>query len=375
MPPCRPAVLLSLCRHTALALMQEQPAASGDRQAAVGQPQPSSHQLMSCQYPPSPGQSDPEPPGYLHARTPSTATIVITRTLVSSVPQAGPLHPRPGHARPRQQTARQPDPADTWAIVVARCPDVREVAGTVMASSGNLALAQPGNRGPHCLGSHSPFDLCNGAMSCFQNSRPTSSARYDDPLPHQSPSLPTERVPEPTSPPFLFAAPIRNLWDLSVPEKEKKRKKRIGGCNVEGRGRGRGYGSGYGGGRAIIPCQDEFLKDIEGYRVNPSPTPLALKPTKGCSAQHKHFPKARLTSLELTPASAVRGDGGNGCTFGCASPGPVHRLNTVDVGGALGARDGASHRRALVIGIERLAGCRAKAQRPTAYMISPNDFG
>lgn len=28
-------------------------------------------------------------------------------------------------------------------------------------------------------GRHSPFGLCNGAMSFFQNSRPTSSARYD----------------------------------------------------------------------------------------------------------------------------------------------------------------------------------------------------
>lgn len=32
---------------------------------------------------------------------------------------------------------------------------------------------------PGCLGSLSPFDLCNGAMSLFQNSRPTSSPRYD----------------------------------------------------------------------------------------------------------------------------------------------------------------------------------------------------
>lgn len=32
---------------------------------------------------------------------------------------------------------------------------------------------------PRRLGSLSSFDLCNGAMSLFQNSRPTSSARYD----------------------------------------------------------------------------------------------------------------------------------------------------------------------------------------------------
>lgn len=34
-------------------------------------------------------------------------------------------------------------------------------------------------QGPRCLGSLSPLDLCNGAMSFFQNSRPTSRARYD----------------------------------------------------------------------------------------------------------------------------------------------------------------------------------------------------
>lgn len=46
------------------------------------------------------------------------------------------------------------------------------------------------HREPLCLGSHSPFDLCNGAMSCFQNPRPhirCSLRRQHVPLPLKSP--------------------------------------------------------------------------------------------------------------------------------------------------------------------------------------------
>lgn len=129
---------------------------------------------------------------------------LILSALVSSVPQARLLHLRPGQVRPASQTSRtskQPDPADTrlTRAIAHDALDAREVAGTVMASSGNLAFAQPGNRGSYCLGSHSPFDLCNGAMSCFQNSSPTSkcSLRPDHvPLPHESPH---RDRPEPAS--------------------------------------------------------------------------------------------------------------------------------------------------------------------------------
>lgn len=140
----------------------------------------------------------------LHSKA-ATATMIITCSCrdhrsSSTLQQGGPMDQtkQPSHlssshlvlkqgsfvydpARPDQPNQlNQPGPADirlTWegGATKSRTMPLR-LQGPSWLHRGIWSLHP---QGPRSLGSHSPFDLCNGAMSLFQNSRPTSSPRYD----------------------------------------------------------------------------------------------------------------------------------------------------------------------------------------------------
>lgn len=316
--PCCPAVALpahGTCANAGT------PAASGDRQAAVGQPQSSFPAVPMS----TPGQSDPEPPGclscpVLQAGTPthcpvSTATMAITRSnsscvqalwlfrieltrclissaRVSSVPQARLLHPRPGQvrlARPANSQTR-PIPASHGPLSTMRCPQGcrdrhgfigefgplhnQEIVGHIVLAAIPLSISAtapcPASRtpGPHRVlattlprpspARVSPQRETRADFVFVQSSIPPTLISSDvtgipsGPGKHYRP-LRNTRTSSPRLglfgwPPILFPVPIRNLRDLSVPEKEQNKNRRM-----QCRGRWSCYRSAYGAEGGIIP--------------------------------------------------------------------------------------------------------------------------